>query len=173
MYTHYYYRNRTVYTQEWAQLTQSVKCIVENMPEYSLTAGGYFADVPLDIRLDYEDDSPPAIDDKIIRFVGSYGHACQPFRLQVEGDIHDSVEWCQTARLPYDFVVCSALILLNHFAPEAFNIYSDGNATEWLQALEHCQQILGIPGLTLPPSIDGQQIFIVKPWYDHAERVWF
>ena len=52
--------------------------------------------------------------------------------------------FCKTARKPYDLLVCLCLLsLLNHYGSEIFQLSSDGDASEWQEAVDRYNGITG------------------------------
>ena len=60
---------------------------------------------------------------------------------------------CNTKRKPYDLLVCAILIVANHHAPESLDIRSQGQAQDWIAALDFVQKT-AIADAKLPPKVD-------------------
>lgn len=48
----------------------------------------------------------------------------------------DGFQFCKTARKPYDIAVIALLLLANRYAPEVWDIGSDGDAKDWQPTLD-------------------------------------
>lgn len=138
-YTHYWHQHRTIDIAEWKAIQHDFQ-LLERLPRRTDTAGGFFAEYPLEVA--FEDDQPtvpPRCDEDVIRFngIGALGH--ETFLLERAGA---GFAFCKTARKPYDLLVCATLIVANTNAPGALAISSDGSAAEWAPAVAFVQRVL-------------------------------
>jgi len=82
----------------------------------------------------------------LVMFNGATGF-CEAFRIEQvsTGRRHGStvLEFCKTARLPYDLAVQVALIVFKHYLGRCFVVASDGQTTAWDNARRICQERLG------------------------------
>jgi len=73
---------------------------------------------------------------------------CESFMVaQMERDRHGRpgpvFNFCKTARLPYDIVVTSCLLVFHHHLAPQFRVSSDGEIEEWQPAIDLCRKVLG------------------------------
>lgn len=158
-YSHYFSHKKSINEDAWKKICEGFRLVVDNLPSRSETAGGHYNDRPVVLQFEDDDSRPIQIDDEVIRFngVGDMGH--QTFFLARTWHDGDSpVQFCKTARKPYDHAVCSALIILNHYAPGCNDILSDGNPDEWMSALVHVRDLLGNPKVKLPAGIGVEPV---------------
>lgn len=150
-YSHVFETKRNVPVQQWVQITDAFKKVVLNLPEFSQTAGSYYPDVPIKLQYECDEDKAVVIDNDIIRFNGDGENGHETFLLcRAKFSNETFYDFCKTNRKPYDFAVCAALILTDHYAPGCYRIVSDGTAEEWMPALLHLRKILEMPNLQLP-----------------------
>tara|TARA_B100002049_G_scaffold216394_1_gene182295 strand:- start:1414 stop:1986 length:573 start_codon:yes stop_codon:yes gene_type:complete len=63
--------------------------------------------------------------------------------------------FCKTARKPYDLLVCALLLVCENEAPGCWTIRSDGDWSEWKQAINLVNEIYGLKGgIRTPEAID-------------------
>lgn len=153
-YTHYFRNQKTIPARVWTTITDDVKKVLDNLPDHSLSAGGYYSEDPLKIA--FENDLPdqaPQIDKTVIRFNGTgegdLGH--ETFYITPNGP--DGFNFCKTARKPYDLCACAILIIINHHAKWAFDISSDGDEEDWIPALKLVRNVLENPDIALPYKV--------------------
>lgn len=135
-YTHYWDLNGEVGPKQREQMrvaSWELQMLIDKLPEHSTSAGGYYTDEPL--RICGGDGTGKAeITDRFIRFNGDAkkGNDYETFSFDIE-----NIEWtfCKTARRPYDFVVCLALICLANNI-EGFKFSSDGGMDDWKPVLD-------------------------------------
>jgi len=140
--------------EQWTELTTAFKKVVDNLPAESETAGGYYPGCPIELQFDYDIPAPPQIDDEKIRFNGAGDYGFETFwvpRVPIDEDCPKLYR--KTDRRPYDFAACAVLILLERFAPDCYEVSSDGHTEDWMPALKHLQQLLELPDLKLPRDI--------------------
>lgn len=61
--------------------------------------------------------------------------------------------FCKTARKPYDIVVVACLCTLEHFLPNNFAAFSDGDSSDWLAGLELARRVLRNKRIQMPAKI--------------------
>lgn len=99
-------------------------------------------------------EGEPVVDEAIwLNGARELDEDCETFAFPVTGStLKDSMvhggypsDFCKTARLPYDVVVCAILLVLKHHLGEQIRIASDGarRADEWLPAERMVQEVLG------------------------------
>lgn len=89
----------------------------------------------------------PVFTDESIEFNGEKPASCEPFSIRrVERDRRgrDCVwSFCKTQRLPYDLVVQSVLIILQHHLGDVISVGSDGGDDDWTNAKAVVSEHLG------------------------------
>ena len=97
---------------------------------------------------DNECDSP-LINDKTIHFngIGENGYEDCWINKQHSRNFN----FCKTANKYYDKYVVALLCIINHFAPNALDISSDGRISEWEEGLKLANTF--VPNIKLPFSI--------------------
>lgn len=134
-YTHYFPHMRDFTDTEWAEVQTAVKAILATAQDSIALAWEY-----------NEPKMPPQIDAEQIRFngVGDKGHETfivtrKLSRLAKRWDYYATqlqergfvFIFCKTAYKPYDTVVTAVLSAINHIAPGALDIDSDGEPSDW------------------------------------------
>ena len=111
-YTHYWSHSK-VDQKNFDALAKDVKAILKK--------------TKVEVRFEYDDSSPPKVDDESIQFngVGNEGH--ETFILTPKAV---EFEFCKTARKPYDEVVTACLLAAADHIPD-ISIRSDGIWAEW------------------------------------------
>lgn len=147
-YTHYWYTyKKELKLESWKKMANDVRHLLANLPERSLSAGGYHSDDPLKL-----DDDESVVDDETIRFngVGELGH--ETFLLERKVNLRTSFTgakeqhfaFCKTARKPYDLPVQVCLILYQFYFKGSVSISSDGDAEEWETAIQLANKLFGL-----------------------------
>ena len=126
-YTHYYSQKRDLTDKEWGELTAVTKVILSNLPEHSLSAGGFYKDVPLVIK-GWDGTGDPEVGKDAISLNGDSDADMdhETFLLTRERS-DDGFSFCKTNRKPYDLAVTAILLVLQEIAPDACEIGSDGD----------------------------------------------
>ncbi len=147
-YTHYWRQHRDLSQEEWTKITEVVKVLFANLPEYAagerLSLGDWEGDQEIG----------PIINDERIIFNGApepLEH--ETFQLnrtkrnlysyESTNESESVFDFCKTAHKPYDIVVCAVLIVTNTKYPDAWTITSDGTKSHWLPAYEWVCKTLG------------------------------
>jgi len=144
-YTHYWEVKEDLDQDTWDEFIKDCKYLYKNIPEYSKSAGGYYADTPLYLSGCFRYKYPRLDKDKIY-FNGS---AIPPKKrikkdekLWKDDEMHHetfvlkrirSSEFCKTARKPYDLMVITCLILLQHYFEDKVEVLSDGGYPDWIE----------------------------------------
>lgn len=162
-YTHNWNRNNEKdHDQEtWNKLVADCKLLYKNMPDHSLSAGGFYKDMPLLLNgcFTYKN---AAFNKDIIRFNGSgtikreksgkhwrdvlcntpehnnLGH--ETFSL-TRKYINEST-FCKTARKPYDLMVTACLLLYKYYF-NSVTIKTDGTEDDWSEAYKFIASVFG------------------------------
>jgi hypothetical protein len=128
-YTHYWRVEPDPFDDlAWARLCADTRRLFQASPER--LCFGY-----------YEQSTPPLVDTANIRFNGRGQGACEDFLL-VPG--RSAFNFCKTARLPYDQVVCAVLAAARDRSL-AISVTSDGTPDEWAPALVWASKVLKRP----------------------------
>jgi len=146
---------------------------MENLPDYSDTAGGWASEEKIEIR-GWDGSGEPQFTDDTIGFNGNEHQMVdgeeqnlshETFRLdrtyhpeswerpEKEGGYG---QFCKTARKPYDLLVCGVLILLKYYFPKS-EVSSDGNYEDWKAARIWYQ--VTFPDRQLPENGPWQENF--------------
>lgn len=136
-YSHYTgYQKRSFTVSEWKSIVTATKEVIKLLPG---------------LIMGFDGTGKPIANAKEIRFNGNaiddQGH--ETFCITKAKD--PEFNFCKTASKPYDVVVVAVLCIVNHFAPDVFQIGSDGNANDWAAGHELAQRI--IPEVKIPPGI--------------------
>ena len=178
LYTHRYFYKEDISGYAWAKIKSAIQVLVSTLPAYTHTAGGDYAHVPLEnavealagdnnwVPLTWKNannvvhtgsgDFPGLIDIILFRSGGCDNHETDRFLMACH-NVQDHAQRCTTARKPYDLLVCATLLLVNHYAPQARSINSDGNAEDWWPALELVRKNID-QTITLPVNVDPLRI---------------
>jgi hypothetical protein len=127
-YTQYYYTKEHLDSEAFKNFSEDVKEVLKEIK----------------VPIAFEQDQPnkkPTINSKMIRFngIGEGGH--ETFLLvrdnkdepKEDGTIFN---FCKTAQKPYDLCVTACLILAKYHFKDAVNVSSDGEASDWQEAVE-------------------------------------
>ena len=145
-YTHYFYQQRDFSAIEWQQVQAAFRRLLDNLPQHSTNAGGYFADRPLVLR-GWDGNGQPECTFNAITFNGDadgdLGHETFTMTRQKESDF----DFCKTARKPYDLAVCAMLLIANQIAPGVYVLGTDARSLagdEWQPAIELANEIMAL-----------------------------
>ena len=132
---------------DWGNLVSDVKKLFSCLPTAEQLQH-YDIDGPI-VLCGSDGHGDPVCTTKEIAFNGdaSTDMACETLLLY-PGKIDD---WCKTSRHPYDFVVCSVLILASHHLPK-FKLTSNGRTDEWQPSLDWVQKHID-HAVMMPPGI--------------------
>lgn len=133
--------------------------MLDNLPEHSTNAGGYYSKSPLTLK-GMGGVGEPLVEEMRIMFNGDRS-------IQVEGTklglMHEDFVLTQfpdiafnctkTERKPYDLAVCTMLLIVKSIALDAYSISSDGERYEWEQAHQLARVVLEKMGLKLNDGI--------------------
>jgi len=148
-YTHTFQISRRPTQENWAHLILDVGHLFNTLPSYhDLINLGADVDKGIVLRGPMG-DKKPICNSRRIAFNGdnSTDSACETFLL-VPKVMSDS---CKTARQPYDFVVCAALVLGFLHIP-SFVLTSDGDTDDWLPAVSWVREHIN-PAAVMPSAI--------------------
>lgn len=153
-YSHYWHRPEVLDRDRFNKLCDDMKELLSATPQFSQSAGGYYSDIPItlvDVEIaESHGDGKSAI----IVFDGldeegePYCSFALPQILSPEEyagysrNAYGVLQWCKTARLPYDVVVCAALMRVRHYFGEVL-VQSDGKAKDWEDAVRLYRTVFG------------------------------
>ena len=143
-YTHYwYYTSKQTDTDGMKEVKRELLLLKRILPQTTETAGGYFSDEPLIIK-NWEGKGYPEILDNEVAFNGdaSRGHDHESFVFKIEEGQNRKFSFCKTARKPYDFFVCLALLSMVKNL-EGIEISTDGDEQDWQPAINFYEQHIG------------------------------
>lgn len=140
-YTHYYYVQRHLSVTAFKRIAEDLNSI---MPEFKKRK----------IKLcSYDDGDKPIITSAQIVLNGIGENSYLKFVLELnapKGSYEQTnkdgliFNFCKTARKPYDFVVCCALIIAKHHLGDQISISSDGNIEdEWVEPIKFIKEKFG------------------------------
>lgn len=130
-YTHYWFQKHGVVEElAWRRLCSDVeKLVAASEIGLSATLNG---------------SAPPIIDAEQIVFNGS-----PEFEGYEDFEMHrvpkDEFNFCKTAGMPYDEVVCAVLAVAAEHAPSAIRVQSDGPAENWRMPVGWASKVLERP----------------------------
>ena len=130
-YTHYWRPQRDFTDAEWTHIVTDVEALVD--PER----------LPSDIHLIHRDADDVALEGIYAasgRILFDAEPGCETFLLDKYRV--SSFEFCKTRREPYDLVVCAVLLLCQYHAPGALVISSDGDLSDWSEAIDWVKRTL-------------------------------
>jgi hypothetical protein len=140
-YTNYYSQQREVTNKEWLGIMMDAKEILAE----TMNSG-----IPLAFEYDLPHQMPEVSED-VIQFNGIGGNGHETFYLP-RSKIGGHGDFCKTARKPYDVAVGAIMLSMDHHAPGAWSLGSDGDITEdeWIRAMAMYCKATGRP-LDAPP----------------------
>lgn len=143
-YTHYwYYTSKPNDTDGMKEVKRELLMLKKILPQTTETAGGYFSDEPLIIK-NWEGKGYPEILDDEVAFNGdaSRGHDHESFVFKIEEGQERKFHFTKTARKPYDFFVCLALLSMVKNL-EGIEISTDGDEQDWQPAINFYEEHIG------------------------------
>ena len=165
-YTHYWYFPATyaVKANTWKKIVEDFNKILD----FKELDGYEQANLRVNLRdiLEQKSGQKLAITDDMIWFNGrEENDQChetfhlerksteESYRTQQTSDINgkpipfeegeECFTFCKTARKPYDIVVCCCLLIAKHYVGDLIKVSSDGDETEWNDAINLCKKHLG------------------------------
>ena len=151
-YTHYWERPAKLDKKTWGQYIEELQMLKENLPEHCITAGNNYKDEHIEIagwnhaKEEYEIDYDiydPETESIAFNGVGDLSH--ESFNLErvldKEGYSQPNPKtglafgFCKTAHKPYDTFVCLALISFKRWFLNKVTVSSDGDKSDWENAL--------------------------------------
>lgn len=125
-YTHYWKGNLRPTKKQWDAIMEEVSKVLETKTAFKL------------IRYESDKSTPPRLDAEAIRFNGRGKNGHETFYLTRDPS---SFEFCKTAQKPYDLLVTAVLTIVHHFAPDCYEVSSDGWPDEWQPAIDFLNEV--------------------------------
>ena len=145
-YTHYFPQKRDFTMPEWKVIVSDMRALLNKLPEEPATiiCGGMGTGEPeiTDEQIVLNGDGAADLDHETFLLTRIDAGETKGFR------------YCKTAYKPYDILVCGILMLCELHAPGALEISSDGDARDWLPAVDWVNAVLGT-SLWMPSGIAG------------------
>jgi hypothetical protein len=107
-YTHYWKPTRQVTDEEFKSFVDACKKLYQNLPAKTNTAGGYHEDDPLEIA-GWDGSGHPEFTSIEVAFNGFGELSHETFLIEKDNPTR-RVNYCKTARKPYDLLVVACLI---------------------------------------------------------------
>lgn len=82
---------------------------------------------------------------------------CESFVMREHLSQNEAFSFCKTRQHPYDTVVAACLIIIQHYCPDSIQVSSDGDASDWADALTLARTVPGLKKAQLPVSIEDRQ----------------
>lgn len=169
-YAHHFKYIDEISVKAWRNIVRDLKMLSANLPMHSETAGGHFQNFPVKLRREPDIEGEPEFNWKAVQFNGVSDLGRDPFRLsRLKTKNYNDWVTCNTEGLPYDHMVCAALIIIEFHAPGCLEIATDGSREHWLPALTHAQEVLASPGMRLPPCLRLSN----EEWALYDAPAWF
>ncbi len=141
-YTHYFPQKRSFTRKEWSKIQDAFLEITKSALENrGLVLRGW------------DGTGHPEHDGKYIRFNGNEDGDLSHETFSIQRSRLDEFNFCKTARKPYDLAVCAMLICINDIAPSALDIGSDGDESDWQEALNFTNSLDLVSHLKYPLGI--------------------
>lgn len=142
-YTHYFRQNEQVSQEQWNEFQKDAEVLIT------------FAQTDLGIVLISNDKNGVIINNERINLNGdeSKGLDHETFYLSQDDG---SFNFCKTAYKPYDLVVCSLLLLADHYMRGCYEISSDGGLEGWKDSMKLNAKLFGY-GFELPKTVDNSE----------------
>ena len=124
-YTHYFTIIKQPTFEQWAPIRKAMQEV------FALRIGSL-------VRFESDSPEPPLANDTLIRFNGIREAGHETFFLSREDE---GFQFCKTACKPYDSLVTACLTLVGHFAPDCYDIGSDGDPEDWEEGLKLAESV--------------------------------
>ena len=141
-YTHYFTQRKRPTKKQWDAIMLEVGKLFATKEAFKT------------IRYEQGRNTPPVLHAEEIRFNGRGENAHETFMLL--RDDKESFQFCKTARKPYDLFVVGVLTIVNHFAPNCYDISSDGWADDWQPCVDFLNGI-SFEKYEVPKSIEARR----------------
>jgi len=142
-YTHYWdLKTPTASTREQVKTAfAEVAILFDKLPANSTSAGGYYVDEKLRL-FGGNGTGKMHINDEALIFNGDAKQSLDHETFYFDITNLSEFNFCKTARKPYDFAVCVALLAMaNHI--DGFEFSSDGGIEDWKPAIEFYNEKVG------------------------------
>jgi len=98
-----------------------------------------------------EHAKPPLVNSHQIHFNGQGDEGHETFYIPRKRDPDNPFTFCKTAQKNYDLYVTAILCIMEHIAPDAINVRSDGDPADWIEGLALAREF--IPAVNLPRGV--------------------
>ena len=193
-YTHSWKQNRDFKDSEWDLITNDFKKLLENLPESSESAGGFYSNEPLKIvgvegkvivkKKNGTILGLPQCNEYEISFNGGGGELIknnpghrpyyelshEGFRLTKSAQVESAKLFCKTDRKPYDLIVCAVLISAKIHSPKGIIVRSSGELEDWTPALKLVRKILAPTWDSLAKN-RFTKAYLFSNWLDYAGKI--
>ena len=142
-YTHYWdLKKPTADTREQVKTAfAEVAILFDKLPQSSTSAGGYYVDEKLRL-FGGNGAGKLLINDEALIFNGDAKQSLDHETFYFDITNLSEFNFCKTARKPYDFAVCVALLAMaNHI--DGFTFSSDGDLEDWKPAIDFYNTHIG------------------------------
>ena len=142
-YTHYWdLKKPTADTREQVKTAfAEVAILFDKLPQSSTSAGGYYVDEKLRL-FGGNGTGKLLINDEALIFNGDAKQSLDHETFYFDITNLSEFNFCKTARKPYDFAVCVALLAMaNHI--DGFTFSSDGDLEDWKPAIDFYNTHIG------------------------------
>ena len=140
-YTHYFQQSKAVSDESWDKIKKDTKKIIKDQ----IKAG-----IPLESN---DSKNKSMVSSSEINFNGVDDDSHETFYITKEK--MKDFNFCKTARKPYDLAVTATLLIIEHHAPEHFDIGSDGGIEGFLEAAKLNYELFGY-GYSIPKPMQVQ-----------------
>ena len=140
-YTHYFKQSKPVSEEAWDKIKTDTKKIIK----HQIKAG-----IPLESN---NSKNKSMVSSSEINFNGVDDDSHETF--YITNEKMEQFNFCKTARKPYDLAVTAALLIIDHHAPEHFDIGSDGGIEGLFEAAKLNYELFGY-GYKIPKSMQDR-----------------
>ena len=177
-YTHYFELKKAPTVEQWDSFKKRVLAMINNRPEKTNVAGGYYSDEDLIVsnrggedpisnasdvflfeeEFCYMDKTFPATECISLNGFGDMSH--EPFYLRKDG-MNLGFSFCKTNRKPYDLLVCGAILIAAAvFGNDGFTFSSDGDWDEWEGVVDFMNEISHKTGIAIVEKSEGVDAYV-------------
>jgi hypothetical protein len=141
-YAHYWHirNDKNIDDEKWNLIIKDVKKLFEYFKIQNEKNDGFQL-------AGWNGHDEPIINDNEISFNGKDNDSCESIIIYNKYNYNHPItenyysDFCKTARKPYDIVVQMVLLIFKHHIQNDIIINSDGNDTDWINAIELTKEI--------------------------------